>query len=75
MATETEKEASNHPGHELEAASEWGMEKHEADKSGSLGADKSAAEDVENRLRRDLESQMVKREQEFSGCEVQSAPC
>lgn len=40
------------------------MEKHEADKSGSLGQT-SLLEEWENRLRRDLESQMVKRSRNF----------
>lgn len=40
------------------------MEKHEADKSGSLGQT-SLLEEWENRLRRDLESQMVKWSRNF----------
>ena len=61
---ETEKvEASNHPGHELEAAKN-GECRNMKHKSGSQ-RQTSLHEEWENRLRRDLESQTVKRSRNF----------
>ena len=50
----------------LKNVPQWGMQKHEADKSVSLGQT-SLLEEWENRLRRDLESHLVHFARFFQG--------